>query len=341
MLLFTIAAFEALLLRFENFPVLSTAFSHTFILLVIYNLMYAIYTRYDQEITRSHYLICVLHILFFVTAILIMNNRNDFELQRTIFSIINIAIPYILAIKKCHQQFKTYRFGDKVLYGALLIIVILFIGYLSIYMLFFIHQTANPLMLYFISLISFVCILFLGFTLSIIYSLVGKLRKEIFTDRLTGAKNRNYLKDISNQLISAAKRNKTPLSIILCDIDWFKKINDTYGHSSGDKVLIEFTDLIESSLRTEDVFIRIGGEEFLILLPHIDKKQAHQTAERLREIVNNHKIHVDIDHINISACFGITEVDLNLTIEQSINNADIALYEAKRNGRNKVITFTR
>lgn len=148
------------------------------------------------------------------------------------------------------------------------------------------------------------------------------------------------MNDISQQLMSLAKRTNSPLSLIICDIDWFKTINDTHGHATGDKVLIEFSYNIKSILRVEDVFIRIGGEEFIILLPQINLDNAIHTAERLRASTENLSMSEGDQTITITASFGVTEVDLNNTIDHSVNNADVALYQAKGNGRNKVEVFS-
>ncbi|GLX78606.1 hypothetical protein tinsulaeT_19460 [Thalassotalea insulae] len=336
-LLFTIASFEGLLLRYEHFPVIAIVLDNFFILLIAYSLMFAIYTRYDCDINYRHYLLCGAHLLFFVLLIYLLHNQNDNDFFRFFAVIINISIPYFFTIKKSHQQYKRHRIGDRILYSSLIIIFIVFVAYVALYSFFYSHDIQVPIALYFVTLICCICVLFFGFALSIIYSLVGKLRKEIITDRLTGTKNRNYLTDISEQMISLAKRNNTPLSLILCDIDLFKNINDNYGHAAGDKVLVAFSTFVKQSLRAEDVFIRIGGEEFVILLPQIDLTQAIQTAERIKEIINQQHIEIGSEHIHISASFGVTQVDVSSGIDNNINNADIALYEAKRTGRNKVV----
>lgn len=338
-LLFTIAAFEAILLRYENLPIASIVLNNLFILMIAYNLMFAVYSRYDQTITRKHLTFFATHCTVFMIMVYLLHTSVDFGFLRSAIVLINVSIPYIFTLKKCNKQYKKHRLGDRVLYGALLATILIFIGYVVIYALVFPDHKSVPLSLYFITLLIFICVLFFGFALSIIYSLIGKLRKEIITDRLTGAKNRNYLNDVARQLVASAKRNSTPLSLVLCDIDWFKKINDTYGHATGDQVLKEFTHIITDTLRAEDVLLRIGGEEFVILLPHNDLHQAAQTAERLRAIINKTIIDPGENHINISACFGVTQVNLDIDIDKNINNADIALYEAKRNGRNKVISF--
>lgn len=339
-ILFTIAAFESIFLYYEGYPLLSLVLNSLFILIITYNLLFAVYSRYDQAITRKHYLFFVLHCLVFIASLIFINLYIEQGYFRSIFVLINIALPYAVALKKCNQQFKAHRIGDRVLISSLLIIILLLLLYIFIYTVFFDGQKQIPLTLYFIAMLGSICVLFFGFALSIIYSLVGKLRKEIITDKLTGVKNRNYLNEVAKQLFSASIRNKTEITLILCDIDNFKEINDTYGHIKGDKVLIEFSRLIEGSLRIEDVFIRIGGEEFIILLPEQSIEQAQVTAERLRVLINEALIDLDTSNVQISASFGVTKVDPKLDIDKNIHLADIALYEAKRSGRNKVVTYS-
>ncbi|GAA6204896.1 hypothetical protein NBRC116600_16930 [Thalassotalea sp. SU-HH00458] len=340
-MLFTIAAFEAILLRFEYLPIASAIVTNLFILLISYLLMFAIYTRYDCEITLRHYLACTIHSVFFIGLIYLAQIYLNAGYLRSALVLMNIFIPYALTLRKCNQQFKMHRVGDRILYGSLLLTLLIFVVYVVFYALFFSDEKHVPLSLYFTALLSFICILFFGFALSIIYSLVGKLRKEIITDKLTGAKNRNYLTDVAEKMYSLAKRRQEPLSVILCDIDSFKKINDSYGHSAGDKVLVSFSHVIESSLRTEDILIRIGGEEFIILLPYNDIDKALLTAERLRKAINEENIDIGGKNIQISASFGVVQVDTTKSIDDNINHADIALYEAKRSGRNKVIAYSR
>ena len=339
-LLFTIASFEALLLRYEYFPLAAMITNNLLFLLMIYALMFAVYTRYDYDITRRHYLFSAMHCFIFIALMYFIQTHSTVGYLRAIITLANVAIPYSLTLVKCHQQFKIHRVGDRILYGSLLSILLILSAYVFIYTFVFSAESKTPLLLYFIASLSFVCILFFGFALSIIYSLVGKLRKEIITDKLTGAKNRNYLNDVTQKMYSISKRRDEPLSIILCDIDWFKKINDTYGHAAGDKVLVNFSSVIESSLRTEDILIRIGGEEFIILLPFNNIEKAMLTAERLRIAINEQTMDIGKKSINISASFGVVQVDITKNIDDNINHADIALYEAKRSGRNKVIAYS-
>ncbi|WP_024787377.1 MULTISPECIES: diguanylate cyclase [unclassified Lebetimonas] len=133
--------------------------------------------------------------------------------------------------------------------------------------------------------------------------------------------------------IERAKRYKTPLSIIYFDIDYFKKINDTYGHEKGDFVLKEISKLIKENIRKTDIFGRWGGEEFLIILPSTKAKEAVKISEKLRKIIQEH----NFDGLNVTISFGISELKENDDNISIVNRADKALYKAKEKGRNRVV----
>lgn len=157
---------------------------------------------------------------------------------------------------------------------------------------------------------------------------------EILTvrDALTGIGNRRVFEQRLKEVIASSQRYHFPFSLIIFDIDFFKKVNDDYGHEVGDKVLIEYTAVIASSLREGDEFCRIGGEEFVIIVPHTTKDKAYILAQKLRKIVENHK-HI----LPITMSFGVTQYisgDDNASIYK---RADDALYKSKEGGRNKVM----
>ncbi|QFR50219.1 diguanylate cyclase [Sulfurimonas lithotrophica] len=152
------------------------------------------------------------------------------------------------------------------------------------------------------------------------------------TDMLTGIGNRRYFHTKINDEIYNCMRYKHPLSIVMFDIDYFKRINDKYGHKVGDDVLIEYTRFISSMLRESDIFCRIGGEEFVILLPYSAKSDAQKIAEKLRIGVEEHK-----EVVPITVSFGVSQYIENEDVDSILKRVDDALYEAKNGGRNMVV----
>ena len=163
-------------------------------------------------------------------------------------------------------------------------------------------------------------------------------------DALTGFYNRHQLEERIKQEIATSKRQSRPLCAIMTDIDYFKSVNDTYGHAVGDFVLKNVAQVIRSQLREYDIAGRYGGEEFAILLPYTEIKDAQIVAERLRKAVEKKKL--DISKINSEVAQKIIGVTISLGIyqykaedseEDLFKKADKALYNAKQSGRNKVL----
>jgi len=159
-------------------------------------------------------------------------------------------------------------------------------------------------------------------------------------DSLTNLYNRRVLEERLIQDIKRANRYKHSLSICMLDIDYFKNINDTYGHQEGDEVLIEISKLITSTLRDIDYCGRYGGEEFVIVLPNTSISKTKEFAERLRLKVQN-KVFIsdDKENFNITISIGISEIsEKNNSLENLIKLADLAMYQAKDRGRNCIVT---
>lgn len=169
-----------------------------------------------------------------------------------------------------------------------------------------------------------------------------EIRYLSITDALTGCYNRGYLNERLNHEIKRARRHNRSLSIILTDIDHFKRINDKYGHQAGDEVLKIFVETIQGSIRDDvDWVVRYGGEEFLIILPETDSAGAMIMAERLRKETAERIISVDGETIHITASFGGTSLSSaealqQITLEGFIMKADMLLYRSKETGRNRV-----
>lgn len=153
------------------------------------------------------------------------------------------------------------------------------------------------------------------------------------TDMLTGHFNRTKIEDLLRSEIERAERYGTFFSVILMDIDHFKKVNDEYGHPIGDIILQEFSLLLNETLRKADSVGRWGGEEFLIILPETDAEGAKEVAEHLRKRIEKFEF-TAVKHKTSS--FGITQYQKGSDIQSLVNKADVALYNAKNKGRNQV-----
>lgn len=160
------------------------------------------------------------------------------------------------------------------------------------------------------------------------------------TDSLTEALTRRAFKREAEQLISAALRHKHDLSCLVLDVDHFKKVNDTYGHAAGDEVLIAVAATCRAKLRTSDLFGRLGGEEFAIVLPHVGAQDAMIAAEKLRAEIAARSISGDFGALSVTASFGSSALSIvGRDIETLLAQADAAMYEAKSSGRNRCISW--
>ncbi|MCC8462108.1 MAG: PleD family two-component system response regulator [Rickettsia endosymbiont of Ecitomorpha arachnoides] len=158
-------------------------------------------------------------------------------------------------------------------------------------------------------------------------------------DGLTGLFNRRYFDIHLKQMIEKANKESIKLYLLMCDIDNFKHVNDTYGHQAGDKVLTIVSRILKNTLRVTDLIARFGGEEFTILLTDIDISKAIETAERVRVKIEYMDFHIEdqIEPLKKTISIGVTEYKKEESIESFIERADKAMYEAKTTGKNKVV----
>ena len=168
------------------------------------------------------------------------------------------------------------------------------------------------------------------------------LRKLSITDPLTHLHNRRHLMEMVEKEFQRAARKGGYLSLVILDIDYFKKINDTYGHQEGDKVLASLADIVRKGLRSYDVAARYGGEEFVLLLPETPLYEAQTIAERLRTEVQDHIFNGSLQGQVITISLGVATYPSSRieSIDSLFRQADEALYRAKQNGRNRVEIMT-
>ncbi len=169
-----------------------------------------------------------------------------------------------------------------------------------------------------------------------------EIRALSITDPLTGCLNRGYMNEHLPEEIKRSKRYNRALVLIMCDIDHFKRVNDTYGHQAGDLVLTEFAKQIRETLREDiDWVVRYGGEEFLVVLPETEFRGGCSMAERLRTTISLPELKVRGNKIRVTASFGVIGFDPigaddKITMDDMIARADEYLYQAKAEGRNRV-----
>ena len=168
-------------------------------------------------------------------------------------------------------------------------------------------------------------------------ALVERLNELVIHDPLTGAYSRRYTFEQMEQLVSIRQRHGSSASAIMFDLDHFKVINDTYGHPTGDRALCEAVRAVGAQLRDGDLLGRIGGEEFLVLLPKTDMAAARPLAERLRQTLAGASIADGTQTIKLPASFGIAELQAAESQAEWFRRVDGALYQAKNHGRNKVV----
>ena len=179
----------------------------------------------------------------------------------------------------------------------------------------------------------------LGFLWLAMTQLQNELELQSNTDVLTGLLNRRALQRTAARAIAVARRRSAPLALVLLDLDHFKQINDLHGHESGDAALALTAHCLTTNLRAQDIIARIGGEEFVALLPDTDEPQATLTAERIRSGIEQLRLPHMRNDVILSASFGVTRLQPgDTTLEQLLSRADHALYQAKNSGRNRVHT---
>jgi diguanylate cyclase (GGDEF)-like protein/PAS domain S-box-containing protein len=163
-----------------------------------------------------------------------------------------------------------------------------------------------------------------------------ELKRLAVIDKLTGVFNRTKFQELIEREIERAQRYNKPLSMIMFDIDNFKKVNDTYGHSAGDYVLKTLAKIVREAIRKIDYLVRWGGEEFLIILPENNLDKAHALAERIRKLIESYTFN---NTGKITVSLGVAEFKEGDTEEILIKNSDSAMLKAKEKGRNRVEVY--
>lgn len=166
-----------------------------------------------------------------------------------------------------------------------------------------------------------------------------KLNQLSKIDSLTKLANRRGLREKFSFEANKLKKKNSSISLIMADIDFFKSVNDTYGHDCGDMVLVRISELLRNNLRSKDIISRYGGEEFVIVLPDVDYSYSILIAENLRSVIEKEIFEYNGSTFNVTMSFGVLNLNDKISFRECMKKVDTALYAAKENGRNKVITI--
>lgn len=178
---------------------------------------------------------------------------------------------------------------------------------------------------------------FHGSQVQVLQARQEQLRLKAITDSLTGLVNHDHVFSELERAMQNTKANEKPLCVIMTDIDYFKKVNDSHGHQAGDSVLIDVAKRIKASLREMDIVGRYGGEEFMLILQDTPLEVATRIAERIRLKIADHPINLTELILHITMSFGVSLAQPDDTVETLVKRADDALYAAKHGGRNRVV----
>lgn len=314
---------------------LNLTLSNIFAICGLYLFLYGLSKRCKRPVNTR---LVIAHVIFYSLVCLSLSHENligVLDNERVIFITINALLvliamfPYV----KLNPKRRT-SIGEKVLLGVLILglFFVIYYPYSRIYN----EDSILKYLTYRIPIqVLHVHTWTVGIIVLILSDLINIHRKQASTDGMTGLYNRRYFinhvtKDIENS---------SGHSLILCDIDFFKKINDTYGHSTGDDVILAFSDTLKSVIGKQYVTARFGGEEFVIYLPNTGLDTAQKIAHAIKKATQQLEIKSVEQTIKFTASFGVTEISSTKTLSTALQEADKALYTAKHAGRNQVSVF--
>ena len=289
-------------------------FRHLIFMLI--TLLFSISARYTPGGTQ----IAVVATCFFSSVSLYIGANQAYSFMSRDFS-----------IKHCLVILSPIYIMATLLFMRVVLTIILPEGHLDL-------RDASQFNTSFLAIMILAIIGFNGSTFGLVISrLISKIRHLTVEDSLTETFNRRHITDMANKEIKKMEKKGSEFSIIMLDIDHFKKVNDTYGHATGDAALVTCANLLKNSVRSTDYVGRLGGEEFCIMLPNTNLREAHLLAERIRMQLEHTSVIFEGKTIPITASFGVATLTEKGEWSDLLNQADVAMYRAKKNGRNQVI----
>lgn len=326
-------AFVGYTLRYLQWQALSVGMVNLFLLAAFYLFYQGVRLRFNASLNRRGGLLVVLHLLLFPALALWLWYAGDTGHLRDISAFVNHSVPLLLAQRFLFVRRQAHNGGDRLIQLTLLMIWMLVLIAMPFYDL-MVNPVGGIFPVVTLLALTLECLLFAGVAMSYIHDLFDKLKEQAYTDNLTGLKNRRFFKRIVASVFSSASRYQFNVCVILADIDDFKKLNDEFGHSEGDQAIKAVAQVFKETVRTEDVLVRFGGEEFLVLAPNTSMEMATLMAQRMRAQVAERCVSKSVRTITLS--IGVSQVYSLEDLEAAIVRADSAMYQAKKLGKNRV-----
>ena len=329
-------AFLAICFEPLGYPFFSAITLNIMVLFAMYMLLMTVLRRYGEVLQRWQVIAIAVHLLLCELVSWYFYGIDNRVLVREIILSVSVMVPLGAALYKIYRSIHKNNGGDELTF---IIVSVAAVGVVLGVPAYLSTLEANEPVsehVAFVALFTITILFMLGFPTSLMQSLFTRLSSQIYVDALTGTKNRHYFYKEAPNMLAHCRRQNMPFSMVACDVDHFKAVNDKYGHPSGDRALKQFTRTLQETVRQGDIVIRMGGEEFLILLPDSDMVQASTLAERLCSAVEYREIRLEKAVMKLTASFGVAMVNRNETIFDGIRHADEALYRAKASGRNQV-----
>lgn len=274
--------------------------------------------------------------------------RNTMRIKLIILMIITSLLPFFLDIFVFPEKIYSFLYTILIIPAILAVITFpnwttviisaIFLSSIQPSVIYFTHHNDNTIVVRLVLTVMVNLSVLLTFSYFRIQSekLICELKELTLVDSLTGLYNRRYFDLYVEKAIPLSELTDAPLFLIMIDIDYFKKINDTYGHHCGDEVLKGLASILRTNLRASDALIRMGGEEFVILLPETILEECKHIAERLHNEVKQTKIIYENKEISLTISVGVAQYNKE-PINKFVEKADSALYQAKQTGRNRIV----
>ncbi|WP_018982709.1 GGDEF domain-containing protein [Salinimonas chungwhensis] len=335
-LLFLWVGFVFLCMRALSFNTLHVTGCSVIFTLAGYMVLMTVIKRHGQQLSKGQLTGIVAHLVWVQMWSLVVYLNDISRPVIDAMLALNAAVPLLASAFLQKRLMDQRNAGDRLLSRLLLLCCLAVVACFPLYLVSSEVSELRKIFYMFGFIVLLMLNIMLGLVASVVHSLVVRLQEQVYSDSLTKCHNRKYLQDYSNNFSNIMQQSGEKVCVVLSDIDRFKHINDTFGHLAGDKALRHFTSQLRAELKNDDVLVRLGGEEFVIILPGCDLGDAVALAERLRLNILHNPLLTESETVALSASFGVAAVHQDYDIFAAISRADAALYEAKFSGRNQV-----